>query len=151
MRRFPKHIVVVGRLLVVLFVLANSGFTAVLHQCAMGGEQSAQSNQTIECCSTSSENSRSACEVPQATPSSSIVNQFTCHTNTVVGGLAGTSALLEKESKTQLSKLGEWSGNLAQEIVFKPIINHSFTLAHFAINTSPPSVEKCVLNSSFLI
>lgn len=151
MRRFPKHIVVVGRFLIVLFVLANSGFTAVLHQCAMGGDQSARSNQTIECCSTSSENSRSACEVSQATPSLSIVNLFTCHTNTVVGGLVGTSALLEKEIKTQLSKLGEWSGHLAQQTVFKPIINQSFTLAYFAINTSPPSVEKCVLNSSFLI
>lgn len=150
MKRFLQHIIVIGRLLIVLFVLANSGFTAVLHQCAMGGDQSAQS-QPVECCSIPSENSRSACEVPQATPSSSIVSQFTCHTNTVVGGLVGTSALLEKQSKTQPSKLGEWSGNLAQQTVFKPIINHSFTLAYFAVDISPPSVEKCVLNSSFLI
>ncbi len=148
MKLFTQNIALFSRLFVGLFLLASSGFTAVLQQCTM---ESGQSRRFMECCSSSDESNLTECEVPQTTPSLAFGSQFTCHTNTVVGGLAGTSALLEKKGKIQLSKLVEWSGNVLQQTVFKPISNHSSTLNYFALNVSPPSVEKCVLNSSFLI
>lgn len=148
MKLFTQNIALFSRLFVGLFLLANSGFTVVLQQCTM---ENNQSNQVMECCSISNEGGNPAREVQQATLSLATGSQLSCHTTTIVGGLVGTSALLEKESKVQLSKLGEWSGNLLQQTVFKPISNHSSTLNYFALDVSPPSVEKCVLNSSFLI
>jgi CBS domain containing-hemolysin-like protein len=148
MKLFTRNSVLFSRLFVGLFLAANSGFTAVLQECTM---ESNESHQVMECCSISNESSNPAREVQQTAPFLATGSQLSCHTTTVVGGLVGTSALLEKESKVQLSKLGEWSGNLLLQTVFKPISNHSSTLNYFALDVSPPSVEKCVLNSSFLI
>jgi hypothetical protein len=151
MNFFPQRTIIAGRILAVLFVLANSGFTAVLHQCAMESKQAAPSDQSMECCDTPDRDNDAACEVSQGPSSAPHGIHFTCHTSTIVGGMPSTSALLSEQSKTQLSKFGEWSANFPQHAVSRPIINRSFTLDYFAINATPPSVEKCVLNSSFLI
>lgn len=148
MKFFARHTFTPGLVFVVLFTLSNSGITAVLHQCSM---EKIQSDQSMECCTAPRAIDQAACEVPQGMPSPSITSQFTCHTNTIVGGLAGATALLEKENKTQLLKVDESAGIALRPNIYKPTINPSFSLSYFAPNISPPSVEKCVLNSSFLI
>ena len=148
MKYSKKHIVAFGRLLVLLFVLANAGFTAVLHKCSM---ENTQVTKLAECCGNSDESNRLACELPQSMSSSTHGVQFTCHTNTIVGGLTGTTALLEKKSKIQLSKFSERQVSLHQVSTFTSDVIHSIYFSFSSTSISPPSVEKCVLYSSFLI
>jgi hypothetical protein len=146
MKRFSQHIIVLGRLLAVMFVLANSGFTTVLRQCTM------KSDAPMECCSIPEKSdaaSRDAIQKNATSPST--VSQFGCHTTTLVGGIASTSALLQKESAKQNAKANEFCAQHQQNTTSTSDVDHSTNPAHFAATLSPPSVEKCVLNSSFLI
>lgn len=146
MKFFPQHMILSGRILAILFILANSGFTAVLRQCTM------KSVAPMECCNGSKESDEAASDGTQNQASLRLIeSQFSCHTTTIVGGIASTSALLQKESARQSAKANEFCAQHQQNTTSTSDIDHSTNPAHFAATLSPPSVEKCVLNSSFLI
>jgi hypothetical protein len=146
MKIFTPHMILSGRILAILFILANSGFTAVLRQCTM------KSDAPMECCSIPEKSDAASRDAVQKNATSpSIVSQFGCHTTTLVGGIASTSALLQKESAGQNAKASEFCAQLQQNTIITPTLDHSTNPAQLASNFSPPSVEKCVLNSSFLI
>ncbi|MGA7159554.1 MAG: hypothetical protein WBZ48_01040 [Bacteroidota bacterium] len=136
----PKHSILAGRLLVVLFVLANSGFTAVIRQCTM------ISDQPMDCCSNASDKEN----VPQT--GATLAGVFPeCHISTIVGGLTNTVAFFEKENVSHSSKfitlfplLQElrFSNTLTAELLYSSNLSPSFF---------PRSAEKCILNSTFLI
>jgi hypothetical protein len=130
-----------GRILAILFILANSGFTAVLRQCTM------KSDAPMECCSVPEKSDA----VQKNAYSPSIISQFSCHTTTVVGGIANTIALLQKDSAEQNARENELCAQLQLHTSITSTVDHSTNPAHFAATLSPPSVEKCVLYSSFLI
>jgi len=76
---------------------------------------------------------------------------FTCHTNTIVGGVALKLGLAEKDNKSQ--QFRTWVGLvLPSSFGFSNTVQapsrYLFTLA---ASHSPPSVEKYILNSSLLI
>jgi hypothetical protein len=146
MKFFSKHTIIAGRILAILFVLANSGFTTVLRQCTM------KSDAPMECCNIPEKSDAASRDAVQKNANSpSIVSQFSCHTTTLVGGIASTSALLQKESARQNAKANEFCAQHQQSTTSTSDVDHSTNPAHFAATLSPPSVEKCVLNSSFLI
>ena len=135
-----------GRILAILFILANSGFTAVLRQCTM------KSDAPMECCGDSNQSNKSACDGTQNQAGLRLVeSQFSCHTTTLAGGIASTSALLQKESARQNAKGNELCAQHQPHTTSTSAFDHSTNPAHFAATLSPPSVEKCVLNKIFLI
>lgn len=135
-----------GRVLAILFILANSGFTAVLRQCTM------KSDAPMECCSGSKESDEATCDGSQNQAGLRLIeSQFSCHSTTLAGGIASTSAFLQKESAKQTAMGNELCSQHQQYTTSTSAVGHSTNPAYFAATLSPPSVEKCVLNSSFLI
>ncbi len=146
MKSFSQHTIIAGRILAVLFVIANSGFTTVLRQCTM------KSDGPMECCSVPEKSDAASRDAIQKNANSlSIVSQFSCHTTTLVGGIANTLALLQKDSAKQNARENELCAQLQLRTAITSTLDHSTNPAHFAVILSPPSVEKCILNSSFLI
>ena len=143
MKFFTENIVVLGRVTAFLFLVASSGFTTFLHICTM---------EATECCDTSGATDHQACfdeETPSPVAGASIQNINDCHINTVAGGLAAIQALQEKDSK-------ELNVNVLALLVstFIPVgpnANASSFDYSYSDNVSPPSVEKYVLNETFLI
>ncbi|MGA9407488.1 MAG: hypothetical protein WBW71_10185 [Bacteroidota bacterium] len=140
MNLYQKHSILAGRILLVLFLGANSGFTTVIRQCAM------ESAHPMDCCSNTCENAdgpKSQATIARVLPD--------CHSTTVVGGLNNTIALLEKESIIHSSKIIISFLSL-QELPFsKTITTQPVYFSNPSLTFSPASAEKCVLNSTFLI
>lgn len=143
MKLFTKNIVFIGRAVTILFLVASSGFTTALHICTM---------EATECCDPSGASDHNACPgepLAQPTTGVSIKTLDDCHVNAVVGGLAAIQALLERSDKTQnvpvLAVLASAFVSLA------PDVTTSSSNYSYSESVSPPSVEKYVLNETFLI
>jgi hypothetical protein len=143
MRFSSRHIKVIRVAFALLVFSASSGLTALVHTCTMT---------EMSCCAQRSGSNRDDCS-DSALPSSGVLlkSDFTCHTNTLVGGLAIKLALIEKESRSQMHMTP-----------FALLVGSSFSVSnthpnlsqyHFALAVpySPPSVDKYVLFGSFLI
>ncbi len=131
-----KHIKILGRIVVSLFFLASSGFTVILNTCVMD---------TPECCDTTCRESLPSPMGP------SVQGQLGCHANTVAGGLNSIPALVEKGSKPQNNRLEILSETALHCAKRAQSGTSSWFTVSFSHNISPPSVEKYVLNASFLI
>ena len=144
MNLFTKNIVFIGRVVAILFFMASSGFTTILHICAM---------EASECCDTSGASNHHACPSDEETPSpvagTSIQNADDCHINAVAGGLSAIQALLEKDIKAQ--NLNALSVLISTFVSLAPNTNTSSFTYSYSERVSPPSVEKHVLNETFLI
>lgn len=126
-----------------LIFSASSGVTTLVHTCAVA---------KMDCCAPMSSSKQDSCDA-SASPISGILLKadITCHTNTLVGGVAIKLALVEKEHQSRQnttpvacidpSSLGFSSTNQNPS-------QYQFALA---VPHSPPSVEKYVLNGSLLI
>ena len=145
MRSLNRHLLTIGRLFVLLFFLANSGFTVVLYHCTMG---------EMDCCGTSDDGMSCGCSMmdpPQISSGPSITAGISCQSLIVAGGLKTDPTVVEKESAARLLKV---------DLVpaFTPDFT-SFTttcqLQPFSLpslrDVSPHTVETYVLNSAFLI
>jgi hypothetical protein len=150
MRVLNKNILGFSRLFLMLFFLANSGFTVVLYHCTMTEEMCGMS-----CCKGISDCSAGACQDMggSQTPEtkSERVDQ-PCRTATVVGGVQTEPTVVEK----QFNGRQIISVDLLPTSVFETAIGPCVDLPAFhftstASNVSPPSVDTYVLNASFLI
>jgi hypothetical protein len=150
MRPVNKHIFGFGRLFLVFFFLANSGFTVVLYHCAMTEEMCGMS-----CCNGTNDCAAGTCEdmdesqTPVAHP---VTMGQPCQTATVVGGYQTDPTVVEK----QFNGRQIITDDLLPTSVFETGIGLRVDLPAFhftstASNVSPPSVETYVLNASFLI
>jgi hypothetical protein len=145
MRFLNQHILTIGRLFVLLFFLANSGFTVVLYHCTM---------EEMECCTTSDGQMSGACSMmdPPQTPSGpAVTSGDNCQSMIIAGGLKTDPTLLEKESVGRVIKLDlvpAFTPDFAFSTVFPQVQPFSLTASQ---NVSPPAVETYVLNSTFLI
>jgi hypothetical protein len=145
MRSLTRHILIIGRLFVLIFFLANSGFTVVLYHCTMGD---------MDCCGTSDDDMSVACgmmDVPPTSSGPSITSGFNCLSVIIAGGLRTDPTVVEKESAARLLKVdliaafnphSALSTGTPQVQPFSPVA---------APDVSPPTVERYVLNSTFLI
>ncbi|MBI5473565.1 MAG: hypothetical protein HY961_14595 [Ignavibacteriae bacterium] len=126
-----------------LFLLASSGFTMIVHICTM---------EAAECCDTSGASDHHGCpNEPQSEPITgvSFKNLDDCHINAIVGGLAAIQTLLEKNDKTQnVAVLAVLASSFVSP---EPVNTTSWFSYSFTESVSPPSVEKYVLNETFLI
>jgi hypothetical protein len=143
MRYISTHILFVSRTLALVTFLASSGFTAILHNCTLV---------PASCCAAPREiNHKDCSESLPVNLERSIQSNAVCHTNTVVGGITTNPAVLEKVVKSEVKK------PVSPLFVLSPFVavsGQSFTSSTpFSSPASVflPSVEKYVLNASFLI
>ncbi len=142
MRSIARHTIAFGRIFTLVFLLASSGFTTIVHICAM---------EASECCDTSGTSDHNACPNEQAlapVAGMSIQNVDDCH-NEVVGGSAVVQALVEKDAPEQNVEVL----SVVISTFVAPASNNtsSWFKYSYSESVSPPSVEKYVLNETFLI
>jgi hypothetical protein len=143
-----KHIFGPIYLVLALFVLANSGFTLVLYQCTMCDQAD-----TAPCC-ISSDQCGSEC-LPEADANlagDALLGQgaMTCMVMTAIGGVPTDPATVEKYSRTaQISRPD--SASPVSDGMMIPVIPSTTSSAHSLPRSSPPQVEKYVLNETFRI
>jgi hypothetical protein len=143
MKLFTKNIVFIGRVVAFLFFVTSSGFTTILHICAM---------EATECCDPSGASDHHACpndEESSPVAGASITSMNDCHINAVVGGLSAIQALFEKESKVQ--NISVLTLLVPTVVSLAPSTNTSSFTYSYSESVSPPSVEKYVLLRTFLI
>ncbi len=133
-----------GRLFILVFFLAASGFTVVLHHCT---------EQEQACCPTSDHGS-CACAMTDPSQSSDTPSVYAgdcCDSVLIAGGLKIDDMVVEEESATRVVKpelvKTLTAGSLS--LTLAPMrIPHSWITS---FNIAPPTVETYVLNSTFLI
>jgi hypothetical protein len=143
MRSIAGHTIAFGRVFTLVFLLASSGFTAILHICAM---------EASECSDTCGASDHDACpntQLPLPVAGISIHNVDDCHTNAVVDGFAVVQALVEKDSSAQ--KVEVFYLLTSTFVSPTPSNTSSWFNYSYLERVSPPSVEKYVLNSTLLI
>lgn len=144
MLKISKYLVPLVRTVVLLFFLGNSGFTSIVHLCSM---------KAAECCDTNIPGDDNMCqETPVAAPQGEHVqSMLECHTNAVVGGLVDVQALVEKDSGSKTPSLVVHPVLIPLQLAASLCQAASWFSSTYTSNVSPPSVEKYVLNSTFLI
>ncbi len=145
-----RHIAIFGRLLLVLFILANAGFTYILQECNMRGISDG-----MACCDDQAPNSAGACanvdhdQVRHATVDAGSAG---CMVRIVVGGLQTDPKFVEKEARCLHLWKGDFVPVSTPAVSSSPNVGGPFSLNSSAVfRVSPPSVEKYVLTASFLI
>jgi hypothetical protein len=155
MRVINKHMSAFGRLFLLLFFLANSGYTVVLYhctvtQCAMKDGMSGKA-----CCTGKDDCTTESCEAlaaPQGPVAPSVTVDQKCMTATIAGGNLHEPAIVEvKFNGQQILK-----ADLLPTAIFGTAIGSrldlpAFHLASSASNVFTSSVETYVLNATFLI
>ena len=145
MRFLNRHILTIGRLFVLLFFVANSGFTVVLYHCTM---------EKMDCCSASNDQMSDACgmmDPPQTSSGPSVTANDLCHCVIVAGGVKTDPTVVEKESVVRVIKVDlafAFTPNFALSVVSSLYQPFSLTASRIA---SAPAVDTYVLNSTFLI
>lgn len=93
--------------------------------------------------------SKKACDdSPKPLSGPTFKSEFVCHTNTIVGGLTTKAGLLEK-APVHNDHVNAFI--VPAEDALIAATTTSYSSFSYAISISPPSVEKCVLNATFLI
>jgi hypothetical protein len=143
MNYFLHHRKIFGSILLAFVFLTSSGFTVVVSHCTMAAVPS--------CCADMQNVEMSECsDAPAVTTHSIYGAEITCHVNTVVSSLNTTPATVEKSSLSKIFNSVSSILFLSGQLLQNSPASLSFT-THVPQHTSPPSVEKQVLLSSFLI
>jgi len=145
MRSIARHTVAFGRVFTLVFLLASSGFTTIVHIGAM--EASA-------CCDPSGASDHNACpnkQLPLPVAGMSVHNRDGCHRNRdpVVGAFGVVQALVEKDSKAQNVDIL----TLLTSAFVPPAPGNTSSRFNYSysVSVSLPSVEKCILNATLVI
>jgi hypothetical protein len=149
MQLLNRHILVIGRLLLALFFMANSGFTVVQRYCTM-----AQENHGVTCADDNDGCSDATCNddgVPQPATAPAITDNLSCHALSIGGGLPSDPTIVEKESSARhinapllLAPVPDLGINIQVDSSLHHLLP---AFAHVPLH----SVETYVLNSTFLI
>jgi hypothetical protein len=142
MRSIARHAIAFGRVFTLVFFLASSGFTTIMHVCSMDG---------CECPDTSGASDHDACpnkQEPVPVAGMSIANVDDCH-NEVVGGSAVVQALVENDAPARTVEV--FSVVISTFVAPAPNNTSSWFNYSYSESVSPSSVEKYVLNDTFLI
>lgn len=135
-----------GSLFLAAFFLANAGFTVVLTRCTM-----AEAVPGMACCCGDAGMCGSV-ETPLAPGQHALTASQPCQSASVIGGNMVDPTIVAREfTGLRILKVDLLAGAVrgsdpGQHLDFSPF---SFSVA--ASNTSPPSVETYVLNSTFRI
>lgn len=150
MKLFNRHKTIINATFALLFFITNSGFTAIVESCRNS------SMENMSCCAADVKRGKKRCDCGDKQSGTvnglSYQGNSTCHSSKVVGGSLNLQALLEKSQDNTKQKLFstfilqfvETSSNFVQN-------SNPHLLRNTLLSTLPPSVEKCVLFSTFLI
>lgn len=146
-KSFSKHIIPIGRVVAILFVLATSGFTTVLYLCCHEDHMVRYENTCRhgESCGPEEGN----CSIP--TLHLDVALTGGCHTIISGGGLNTNPALLEEESKMQPKRIEVPSTLLSSDKSLSLLNITSKSYSPFFSIVSPQSQEKYILTHSILI
>ena len=125
MKFIVRHSIAFGRVITLVFLLASARFTTILHICLK----------------------KSVKALPVA--GMSIYNVDGCHSTVVFSNLRVVMAFVEKDSKVQNVEVLP----LLSSPFVSPALGNTSSLFSYSFfeSVSPPSVEKYVLNETFLI
>ncbi len=145
MKFLEPHIVAIGRVLVLMFFLASSGFTVVMYSCTM---------QDMGCCGTAKEEMSGTCtmmDMSQGTNGPSVSSGEKCSSLSIAGGLKTDPTIVEKAS-THRETIVDHSEQIVP-LFSLPAADFNSQIHPFIAspNLSPPAVEKYVLASTFRI
>jgi hypothetical protein len=147
---FNKNILGFSRLFLMLFFLANAGFTVVLYHCTMTEEMCGMS-----CCVGINDCAAGTCQDMDRsqTPETKFVKvDRPCQTATVVGGVQNEPKVVEKQfNSRQIISIDLLPSSVFEAAIGPRVDLPVFHFTSTASNFSPPSVETYVLNASFLI
>jgi len=143
MKRISTHILLIGRTLVLVTLLASSGLATVLHNCTM---------ENATCCEVPREANHKDCgEGLPANPESLFQSNSVCHTNIVIGGITTNPAVLDKNAPSEVKKY-----DLPDAVPGTPVaVSDQLQVSQIFFSLSAPvfhpSVEKYVLHAALLI
>jgi len=146
MKLLDRHIPTLGRLFLVFFFVANSGFTLIQQYCTM-----ARDNHGAGCMA--SENVCPACrdEVPAATRGAVVTGDMACRAVNVAGGVNSAPTIVDNTSVTRPVPAPVLISHPALPIAFPRLGGGICLDPASAADSPPPSVETYVLNATFLI
>ncbi len=150
MHSINRHILVFGRLFLVLFFLANTGFSFILYRCTMSGAAD-----EMACCEDPHPTGAGDCletDSPQSTDATLVAHNSSCMVMNVVGGLQTDPKFVDKVSLArQLTKI-DCAPATVSALSYGTHVDRPFCLLPAVdSNDSPPPVEKYVLTGAFLI
>ncbi len=142
---FTRHKRLAAGIAAAVFLLANSGFTAVVHYCAM------KTSSSPACC-LPFDNANIPTKEKNGYPSELTIRapKSDCHTTSVIGGLSDRLALVEKANSLHLTKTNFVFIPQSLQPPHPPGAQSS-RAGICLLEATPPSVEKCILLSAFLI
>jgi hypothetical protein len=155
MQFFKKHKQAFNRIVLVLFAVANSGFSVVLYHCSMTRCPMAEESSRMACCAGNDQCSCGMCDelrVPPPPGGDVLKMVAECRTATLAGGVLAEPTIVEKVFSQRHIVRSDLSLLVARETAFSPRIKlTSFQPDSPSSSVPTSSVEKYVLNSTFLI
>jgi hypothetical protein len=160
MRFTSLHTLTIGRLFLLLFLVANSGFTVVLYNCSMA-HRATTSEDSGTCCGGMDCCPCAFCEDapapqnpagPQVPVGQVVTLDQQCMTVTVAGGSLTDPTIVEKGfTGQQIIKAALLPVSVCAPAVDSRSNQPAHDLAASSTNVATSSVETYVLNASFLI
>jgi len=155
MRFLDRHTLTFGRLFLLLFFVANSGFTVVLYNCSMTHRATTNEMSGMSCCQGMDCCTCALCKDAagsQAPASQRVTLDQQCMTVTIAGGTLTEPTIVEKGfTGQQIIKAVLLPGAVCATAVDSRPDLPALRLASASTNVATSSVETYVLNAAFLI
>lgn len=149
MHLLNRHILTLGRLFLVLFFVANSGFTVVERYCTMAIENQGKACADEDDCCSAATCKDEVAPRPQEAPSLTV--SMSCHVVSIAGGLQGDPTIVEKGSNVPYINVPLFLAPDLPLAIYHQADRSLHLLSPASVDVSPHSVETYVLNSTFLI
>jgi len=122
---------------------AFSGVAGVIHHCTL-------TQTSMDCCGSASSAHQDICfSIVPPTTGVAFASVFSCHTNTIVGGVAVRPAILKS-----IDPAGSLKLEILVQAIIDPAVDGDFASHELAFNEKalpPPAVNSYILHSSLLI
>ncbi len=142
MLRIARHINLLSSVVAFLFAFGSSGLAVVINNCTMTSQ--------MQCCQSMSDQTAGDCSNPiQTSGIPSVQSEANCSTSTLVGGLITNPGVVDNNRLVQKISVNVLPMNDCLSCV--QTLTRSVPVIAFAGSISPSSVEKHILNASFLI
>jgi hypothetical protein len=155
MRFLDRHTLTFGRLFLLLFFVANSGFTIVLYNCSMAHHPTTNEMSGMSCCQGMDHCTCALCKDAagsQAPVSHGVTLDQQCMTVTIAGGTLTEPTIVEKGfTGQQIIKAALLPATVCATTVDSRPDHAALRLASASTNVATSSVETYVLNAAFLI
>jgi hypothetical protein len=140
-----RHRTTLGSFVLLLFFLANAGFTIVVSTCTMGAVGCGCGSGTETC-------ALGCCEVPRDnSPVVTLTSDGDCNATLVIGGLPEHPSIIEKTSAEAQVRPSYAMVPASSPGLEAPHAQCQTPIASVSTTVHTSSVEKYVLNATFLI